>query len=160
MFGNSNEYQLNKLQVGYSFKYNSKIWLINEVGEYHWKTGEISTEYIIENNNEKAFLEVEFYKGDYELYFSKKISIQDVFLKDAIKTETIMYNGKEFELDETYQGSYKSITGKSLREKLTSYVFYYDDEEMLTIEKWADETFEVFYGKELKKKKIKNIKSN
>lgn len=159
MFGNTNKHQLNKLQIGYSFTYNKQTWLIKEVGEYHWKTGEISTEYTIENNDKKAFLEVEFYKGDYELYFSERITIQDVFLKDAIQNNIIMYNGKEFELDETYQGSYKSITARSSRERLTSYVFYHDDIEMLTIEKWED-GLEAFHGNEVKKKKIKNILDN
>ena len=156
MFGNKKKYQLNKLQVGYTFKYNSQIWKIIEIGEYHWKTGEISTEYIIECNGNKAFLEVEFYKGDYELYFSEQIDINETFLLDAIENETIMYKGHEFELDETYQGSYKSITAKSSRERLTSYVFYYKSE-MVTIEKWGDDSYEVFYGEEIKKKKIKNI---
>lgn len=156
MFGNTEEYQLNKLRVGYSFKYNSQIWKIIEVGEYSWKTGEISTEYIIESNGNKAFLEVEFYKGDYELYFSEQIEINEIFLLNAIEEETIMFKGKLFELDETYNGSYKSLTTTSSRERLTSYVFY-NKSEMITIEKWGDETYEVFYGEEVKKKKIKNI---
>jgi len=159
MFGNTEEYQLNKLRVGYSFKYNSQIWKIIEVGEYSWKTGEISTEYTIESNGNKAFLEVEFYKGDYELYFSERIEINEIFLLNAIEEETIMFKGKLFELDETYQGSYKSLTTASSRERLTSYVFY-NKSEMVTIEKWGDETYEVFYGEEVKKKKIKNISTS
>ena len=159
MFGSKKEYSLNKLQVGFSFSYNKQLWLINEVGEYHWKTGEISTEYTIESKGKKAFLEVEFYKGAYEVCFSEQIDIKDVFLLDAIENETIMYNATEFELDETYNGSYKSVTNRSSRERLTSYVFY-SGEEMLTIEKWGDDGLEVFYGCEVKSKKIKNIKTN
>ena len=159
MFGNKKEYHLNKLEVGTVFTYSQQTWLIKEIGEYHWKSGEISTEYHIESKGEVAFLEVEFYKGEYEVCFSKKINIQEVFLLDAIENKTIMYNAKEFELDETYTGSYKSITTRSSRERLTSYVFY-NGEEILTIEKWEDASLEVFYGREVKSKKIKNIKNN
>lgn len=159
MFGNTEEYQLNKLRVGFSFTYKSQTWKILEVGEYNWKTGEISTEYTIESNGNKAFLEVEFYKGDYDVYFSERIEIHQTFLLDAIEEEKIMFKGKLFELDETYQGSYKSLTTTGSRERLTSYVFY-NKNEMVTIEKWGDDTYEVFYGEETKKKKIKNIKSN
>jgi len=159
MFGNTEKYQLNKLQVGFTFSYKKQTWLIKEVAEYHWKTGEISTEYTIENNGKTAYLEVEFYQGDYEVYYSEVIYIDDTFLIDAIENNTIMYLGKEFELEETYQGSYKSLTNKSSRERLTSYLFY-NKENMVTIEAWDDETFEVFYGEEIKKKKIKNIKNS
>lgn len=158
MLGSTEKHQLNKLQVGYCFTYNKQIWDIIEVGEYHWKTGEIGTEYSIESNGKKAFLEVEFYKGEYELCFSEQITIQEVFLEDAIESETIMYKGKEFELDETYQGSYKSLTNRSTRERLSSYLFY-NKKKMITIEKWEN-SYEVFYGEEVKKKNIKAIKKN
>jgi len=159
MFGNTDEYQLNKLRVGFTFKYNKQTWKIIEVGEYSWNTGEISTEYTIESQGVKAFLEVEFYKGDYELYYSEQIYINDTFLEDAIQSETIMYLGKEFELEETYQGSYKSLTTATSRERLTTHLFYYKSE-MVTIEKWGDDSYEVFYGEEVKKKKIKSIKDS
>lgn len=160
MFGSSKKHQLNKLQVGFSFIYKKQTWVIKEVGEYYWKSGEISTEYTIENNGDEAYLEVEFYNGDYDVYFSESVSIHNTVLKDAIQNKSIIFNGKAFELDEVYKGSYKNKTTRSSRERLTSYVYYYDDEEMITIEQWDDDDLEVFYGREIKPKKIKNIKPN
>ena len=139
MFGNTEEHQLDKLRVGFTFNYNGKLWKIIEVGEYYWNTGELSKEYTIVNNENVAFLEVEKYKGEFELYFSEQIEINEVFLIDAINNKGVMYLGKEFELEETYEGSYKSLTKISSRERLTSYLFYHKSK-MVTIEKWDEKT--------------------
>jgi len=159
MFGNNDNFELNKLKVGYTFTYDKTHWTIKEVGEYNWKTGEISVEYTITDNlSRTAFLEVEIYKGEFELYFSEETVMDKNTINNALESEVLEFMGKEYELDETYEGSYKSLTERSSRERLKSHV-YYHKKKMFTIEEWNDDT-QVFYGEELKKKHIKNIKSN
>jgi len=159
MFGNIDDIKLNKLRVGFTFNLNREHWEITEVGEYSWNTGEMSTEYTIKNNtNTIAYLEVEIYKGEYEIYFSEEVFLDDTVLKSAIEAETIIYNDKEFYLEETYKGSYKNMTTRSSRERLENFIFY-NKKQMITIEIWDDE-MQVFYGETIKKKSIKKIKSN
>ncbi|MEE9348546.1 MAG: DUF4178 domain-containing protein [Flavobacteriaceae bacterium] len=159
MFGNNDNFEINKLKVGYTFTYNKTDWKIIEIGEYYWKTGESSTEYtIVDDLNRTAFLEVELYKGDFELYFSEETVMDKNTINEALENEELVYMSNDYELDESYEGSYKSITNKSARERLTSHVFYHK-KRMFTIEEWNEDT-QVFYGEEIKVKHIKNIKSN
>ena len=158
MFGSKKEYQLDKLRVGFSFKYNSETWKIIEIGEYDWRADGSSIEYTITNKtNQKAYLEVEFAKGEYEIYFSEAVTIDDDALNDALYSNTIVYLAKEFELEESYKGSYKNQTTQTSWEHLESHIFYAKSK-MLTIEKWEDGSLAAFYGVEVKKKEIKDIK--
>ncbi len=160
MFGsNSNTHDLDKLKVGFTFDLYGNRWEVMEIGQYDWRMDNSSIEYTINSNGKEAYLEVEFYKGKYEVTYTEAIFIEDPILASAIETKQILFDNKLFELDETYSGDYKNLTTHSSRENLTCYLFYTDDDELLTIEKWGDGSFETFIGEELKPKKIKNIKS-
>ncbi len=160
MFGkDTNEGNLDKLKVGNTFSLFKTTWEILEIGQYDWRMDNSSIEYTIKSSGKEAFLEVEFHKGKYEVTYSESIFIEEAFLVDAIQTKQILFDNKLFELDETYNGDYKNLTTHSSRESLDCYLFYAEDEELLTIEKWNDGSYEAFLGKELKAKKIKNIKS-
>lgn len=161
MFGKREDYKLDKLREGFSFKLKKQIWKIVEIGEYDWGGDGRSIEYHIENeNNDKAFLEVEYLKGDYEVYFSQAISIESYILKDAINTEETVFSGDQFVLEEQYKGAYKNLTNRTSWENLKSYMFYNKNEDILTVEDWGDDKYEAFYGEEIKVKNIKNITSN
>ncbi len=156
----SKEYDLDKLKVGFKFDLYNTNWKIVEVGQYDWRMDNSSIEYTIKSSGKEAFLEVEFEKGKYEVTYSEVVFIDEAFLIDAIASKQILHNNKLYELDETYKGDYKNLTTHSSRENLECFLFYADDEELLTIEKWQDGSLEVFLGEELKAKKIKNIKEN
>ncbi|MGB1043302.1 MAG: DUF4178 domain-containing protein [Tenacibaculum sp.] len=161
MFWNSSkEYDLDKLKVGFTFNLYNTNWKIVEVGQYDWRMDNSSIEYTIKSSNKQAFLEVEFVKGKYEVTYSETIFIDEAFLIDAITSKQILHNNKLYELEETYKGDYKNLTTHSSRENLECFLFYAEDEELLTIEKWQDGSLAVFLGEELKAKKIKNIKEN
>lgn len=158
MFGKKEPVRLDKLKIDNTFKLFKTTWTITAIGEYDWRGDGRSVEYTISSNaTEKAYLEVEFTKGDYEICFSKAINIDNALLQDAIISKNIIYLDNVFKLDETYSGSYKNLTSQSSWEHLESFIFYSEDDEMLTIEKWQDHTFEAFYGQEVSAKKIKNI---
>lgn len=160
MFGKSESFELDKLRVGFTFKFQKVEWEILEVGEYDWRGDGRSIEYKIQSkNNEIAYLEVERYRGDIEVYFSEEITIDSSILENAIQEKSMIYLAKEFSLEENYRGVYKNITNSGSWEDLESYIFYKKDM-MFTIEKWADGSYASFCGMELKKSAIKNIKAN
>lgn len=161
MFWNAaKKYDLDKLKVGFTFDLFKTQWKIKEVSQYDWRMDNSSIEYTIQSSSKTAFLEVEFHKGEFEISYSEAIFIEEAFLIDAIKTKQILFDNKLYELDEVYTGDYKNLTTFSSRENLECFLFYAEDEEELTIEKWADGTHEVFLGESVKAKKIKNIKEN
>lgn len=161
MFWNATKkYDLDKLKVGFTFDLFKTQWKIKEVSQYDWRMDNSSIEYTIQSSSKTAFLEVEFHKGEFEISYSEAIFIEESFLIDAIKTKQILFDNKLYELDEVYTGDYKNLTTFSSRENLECFLFYAEDEEELTIEKWADGTHEVFLGESVKAKKIKNIKEN
>ena len=161
MFGSSSkDYNLTKLKVGYTFSLYKTKWKITEIAEYNWRMDNTSIEYTITSSDKKAYLEVEFHKGTYEVTYSEAISISEAFLMDAIASNQIIYENRLYEFDEKYSGDYKNLTTHNSRENLECFLFYAENEELLTIEKWGDGSYEVFLGEEMKAKKIKNIKEN
>ena len=156
----SKNYPLDKLKVGYTFTLYGTSWEIIEVVQYDWRMDNSSVEYTITSSNKEAFLEVELYKGDYEVTYSESVFVEEVYLIDAIRNKDIIFQNKMYVLDEVYTGDYKNLTTHSSRENLECFLFYAEDEEQLTIEKWEDGSYEVFLGEEIKAKKIKNIKEN
>jgi len=159
MFGDSSkDYDLTNLKVGYTFKLYKKDWEIIEVGQYDWRMANKSTEYTIVANGIKAYLEVELNKGKYEVTYSEAITIDETFLIDAIHSKQIIHDDVLFEFDEKFSGDYKNLTTLTNRENLECFLFYAEDDTLLTIEKWGDGSYEVFLGEEMKAKKIKNIK--
>ena len=161
MFGNtSKEYNLTKLKVGFTFFLYKTNWQIKEVAQYDWRMDNASVEYTIVGDGKEAFLEVEFSKGKYEVTYSERIAISEAFLIDAIQSNQIIHDNTLFEFEEKYNGDYKNLTTHTNRESLECFLFYAEDEQLLTIEKWNDDSYESFLGEEIKAKKIKNIKEN
>ena len=159
MFKERKEYPLNKLKVGTTFQLFKTNWIIKEIGEYDWRMDNSSVEYTIQSEGKKAFLEVEYAKGEYEIIFSEEAIIEEAFLEHAIRDKEIYFEDGLYELEETYTGTYKNITTLSDSESLESNMFYHK-KSILTIEKWSDNSFEAFVGIEVNPKKIKNIKIN
>lgn len=160
MFGNNNDVQLTNLRVGTTFKYKNTSWEVVEISDYDWGVDGKSIEYKIRSKNTtEAFLEVERYQGDYEMYYSESVLIPEETLKDGIATKFIIYDGQEYEQEEHYRGSCKNQTLGGSWEKTEVFMFYASDDSIITIEKSKDETLAVYYGVEVKEKALKNIKS-
>ena len=161
MFGkDSKTPDLTKLKIGYTFRLDRVTWKITEVAQYDWTMDNTSIEYTIITGTQKAYLEVEFTKGKYEITYSEAVIISDAFLIDAITSKQIIHNNTLFEFDQKYSGDYKNLTTHSTRENLECFLFYAENEDVLTIEKWADGSYEAFLGEDIKAKKIKKIKEN
>ena len=158
MFGNNNAFKLDKLKEGYTFDLNMKAWQIIGLAEYDWKADGNSVEYTLKSKNDTAFLEVEYYKGNYELCFSKAIHLENEVLEIALEDKALVYNGRSYALEETYEGAYKNHTKGGSWEDLTAYVFY-NKKTMITIEDWGAKSYEVFFGEALKTKALKHIKA-
>ena len=156
MFENKSQYPLNKLKVGFTFKLFKQKWTITEIAEYSWNTGNMSVEYTIENTDKKAFLEVEFYRGKFEVIYSEALTLNNINLDLIIEDGYLIFENKKYNLEETFSGSYRNMTTFTSTENLTSYQFYLKDN-CISVEKWDDCSIESFIGEEIKPKKITNI---
>ncbi|MBL7558791.1 DUF4178 domain-containing protein [Olleya sp. YSTF-M6] len=156
MFENKSKYPLNKLKVGFTFKLFKQKWTITEIAEYSWNTGNMSVEYTIENTDKKAFLEVEFYKGKFEVIYSEALTLNNINLDLIIEDGYLIFENKKYNLEETFSGSYRNMTTFTSTENLISYQFYLKDN-CISVEKWDDGSIESFIGEEIKPKKITNI---
>ncbi|AXO79444.1 DUF4178 domain-containing protein [Olleya aquimaris] len=156
MFENKSQYPLNKLKVGFTFKLFKQKWTITEIAEYSWNTGNMSVEYTIENPDKKAFLEVEFYRGKFEVIYSEALTLNNINLDLIIEDGYLIFENKKYNLEETFSGSYRNMTTFTSTENLTSYQFYLKDN-CISVEKWDDGSIESFIGEEIKPKKITNI---
>ena len=161
MFGDTSKtHNLTKLKVGFTFSLYKITWKITEISQYDWRMDNTSIEYTIVSDTKTAYLEVEFTKGEYELTFSELVTIDKAFLIDAIQTNQIIHENILFQFDEKYEGDYKNLTTHNNRERLECYLFYSENDDVLTIEKWTNGSYEAFLGEEIKAKKIKRIKEN
>lgn len=157
MFGKSTTEPLERLRVGCKFEVYGTDWEIVAIGEYDWKMDGSSVEYTLSSKGKEAYLEVEIYKGAYEVYFSKAISMDQGDIEEGLEREELYFNGKTYELDEVYEGDFRNLTARLARENLKCFQFYKGDE-FVTVELWSDGSFETFLGEEIKAKKIKNLR--
>lgn len=159
MFGKKDDIHLNNFRVGTTFKYNSTSWEVIEISDYDWGVDGKSIEYKIRSkNNSEAYLEVERYQGEYEIFYSESIHLSSDVISDGVSSKFIIYDGKEFELEETYQGSCKNQTLGGSWEKSQVYMFYAHDKTILTVERRNNTDLMAYYGSEIKEKTLKNIK--
>lgn len=156
MFWNKKNPDLNKLSIGTNLKIKKEKWTVSELSNYDWNVDGKSVEYLLRSSDgREAFLEVERFEGDNEIYFSEAVFIEDHVLKTAIKENKVLYAGNNFELDEHYNGAFKNETLMTSWRPVESYLFYDFDDMMITIEVIERTKFQAYYGQEINEKDIK-----
>jgi hypothetical protein len=156
MFWNKKNPDLNKLTLGTSLKTQKDTWTVTEISNYDWGVDGRSVEYLLKSNNgREAYLEVERFEGENEIYFSEVVSIERSLLEQAIENADIIFKDTNFELDEHYNGSFKNETLMTSWKPVESFLFYDLNDMMITIEVIENAKFQAFYGKEITENDIK-----
>lgn len=156
MFWNKKNPDLNKLTVGTTLKFQKEKWEVMEISNYDWNVDGKSVEYLLRSEDgREAFLEVERFEGENEIYFSEAVSIEDRLLKTALEDESMLYEGTNFELDEHYNGAFKNETLMTSWRPVESYLFYDFNDMMITIEVIEKTKFQAYYGQEITENDLK-----
>jgi hypothetical protein len=142
------------LNKGDVLEYLARNWEITNIVEYSWMPSGKSKEYTLNANGEISFLEVEKENGKLELTFTKQVDIPENVAKEAIDTKGIVYQGQEYEFEESSKGRMTNVHNGS-RERLEEFLFYSDNDNLLAITEWDDGSYEAYFGRELHEKSIK-----
>lgn len=158
MSDSSFEPKLTDLKVGYTFDYNLKSWIVEEIYHYKWGNNFTSKEYKIYSGDEEAFLEVED-DDVIKILFSKKASMYLNPNRFGVNSEPIPeieYEGKKYYINEKFEAQARNDED----DYWESFVLfdYYDEtgEEVLSIENW-DGDIEISIGNKVNELEISNI---
>lgn len=158
MFGKKEDINLTQLKVGYTLKTQGVTWEIVEHTDYDWGPDGKSIEYKVRaQSRREAFIEVERFEGDYEIYFSEQTTLDSATIEDAIVSESIVFNGDAYKREEHYRGASKNNTLGTSWLNVETHLFYSENDLLLNIEIFDGETPNVYFGKEIKAKDLKNI---
>ena len=158
MSDSSLEPKLTELKLGYTFDYNLKTWIVEEVYHYKWGNNFKSKEYKIYSGDEEAYLEVED-DGILKILFSKNIEIplsSTDFIPYSDPTPTISYKGKIYSFNEKFNSEARNDEDNYWE---SFYLWdYYDNngKEFISIENWDGE-LEACHGYKVKELEISNI---
>jgi|GEM_PF-2400286 len=153
------EPKLTELKIGYTFDYNLKTWIVEEVYHYKWGNNFSSVEYKIYSGDEEAYLEVED-DGILKILFSK--DIDDIYLSPSDFTPygnpkpTIGYKGKTYTFNEKFESQARNDEDDYWE---SFYLWdYYDNsgEEFISVENW-DGDIEACHGHRVNELEISNI---
>lgn len=158
MSDSSFEPTLTDLKIGYTFDYNLKTWIVEEVYHYKWGNNFTSKEYKVYSGDEEGYLEVED-DGVLKVLFSKdiKLKLNAVdFIPYANPTPTISYEGKTYTFNEKYNAEARNDEDNYWE---SFHLWdYYDSlgEKFISVENW-DGDIEVCYGNTLKEFEISRL---
>ena len=157
--------KITDLHVGFLFDYDLKSWVIREKYEYDWGNNNFSHEFKVDSGDDMAFLSVED-DGELNLALFRSIKVRKIdedVVEEIVKKEKaprqIHYEGETFYLDADSAGYFRDC-GKETEdwEEVIAYEYLNDEEDkILSITQWDDETFEASLGKVLESHEISNL---
>jgi len=156
------------MDVGYIFDYDLSTWTVDEVFVYDWGNDFFSKEFQVNNSKYTAYLSVE-QDDELEMAMTRKIKIRsiDENLPEYITSHKspppkITYQGIDLLLDKEAPGYCgKMDMPDEDWEEFISWDYYDKNEDfVLTIEQWDENTFEASFGKVVKYFQISNIFPN
>jgi hypothetical protein len=154
------------LGKGYIFEYKTENWTVNAVFEYDWGGNYFTREFTIQNGEIIKYLHLED-DGGLTVTLSDKIKIRklgeevtDFIYEKQKPPKKIIFEGIKYFLDEKAPGFTKEIDQETWAE-LVSYDYIDEDEEnVLSIEQYSDESFEASVGQFITESSIYNILPN
>lgn len=164
------EYDVTNLSVkdlrkGFIIEYDMKTWEIIEEYEYDWGNNNFSKEYLLDSGDKKCFLDVED-DGDLFITVSKPVkvfkideTIPDAVAKNQKPPSKVVYKDKTYYLESDSAGYFHDITkGTDDWEELISWDYFTEDEnEIISITQWDENSFEASEGRVIKEFEISNI---
>lgn len=156
---------LKDLDVGFIFEYDMKSWVVKEAYEYDWGNNNFSKEYKVDAGDEVAFLGIED-DGELNISLTKAIKMREIdedvadeIVKNDKPQRKIHFGGELYHLDSDSAGYFKDL-GKDTDDwdELVSWEFYNEDEDkIVSITRWDEQTFEYFAGVVPKEYQFSNI---
>lgn len=143
------------LRKGWFFDYKYKTWEAKEEYEYDWGNNNFSYEFLIlSQDNEKLFLSIEEEDGlnitvNTKLRFSKLAQADEI--TNAINTlgrppRELEVNGITFYRESENPGYFRNIDKEDFEEFIVWEYWDSDEKNVLNVEQWGEETFEVAIG--------------
>lgn len=158
MSDSSFEPKLTDLKIGYTFDYNLKTWIVEEVYHYKWGNNFTSKEYKVYAGDDEGYLEVED-DGVLKISFSRDINLplKSVdFLSYSDPIPNINYKGKNYSFNEKFNSQARNDEDNYWE---SFYLWdYYDNEgeEFISVENW-DGDIEACHGNKVNELEISNI---
>lgn len=157
--------RIKDLSIGFIFDYNLKSWVVKDKYEYDWGHDNFSYEYKIDSGDESAFLSIE---DDGELSISlfksmkiKKIDedVTDEIVRNKKAPRKIHYKNEKYFLDSDSAGYFRDCSKKNKDwEELIAYEYLNENEDkIISVVQWDEETFEASFGFRIKEFEISNI---
>jgi hypothetical protein len=145
---------LHDLNVGFVVDYDMKSWVVREAYEYDWGNENFSKEYKMDSGDEVGFLSVEE-DGEMNITFTQSIKLRKIdediakkVSKNGRPPRKIHYEGETFYLDSDSAGYFRDCANSSNDwQELISWEYYNEEEDkVISITQWDEETFEAFSG--------------
>ncbi len=150
--------KLTALKLGYTFDYNLKTWIVEEVYHYKWGNNFSSVEYKIYSGDEEAYLEVED-DGILKLLFSKDIDLYlspTEFTAYGTPKKTIGYKGKTYSFNEKFESQARNDDDDYWESFYLWDYFDSEGEEFISVENW-DGDIEACHGHKVDELEISSI---
>lgn len=160
--------KITDLNIGFIFDYDLKPWVVKERYEYDWGSNNFSHEYKVDSGDEVAFLSVED-SSELAISLTKSIKVKKIdedvtrILADTKKAPSQLHlEGEVYYLDNESAGYFKDCGKKTEDwEELFSWEYFNENEDkIISITQWDEQTFDVFAGKVLQSHQISNIIPN
>jgi hypothetical protein len=160
-----NNITIKDLRVGFMFDYDLSTWIIKEEYEYDWGDNYFTREYMIDNGEKTAYLDLDMNDGLF-LTFTEKLKIRAIdedlpeeIVKNDRPPKKLVFKGVTYYLDKESPGYFSdNPEDDNSWVELVSWD-YYDEKEKLTlgVEQWGEREFEASHGKVVKEYEISNI---
>jgi hypothetical protein len=153
--------QLDQLKVNFMLDYNFISYQIKKVYEYEWEDGSFAKEYQLESSSNHIYLYIE--KDDVlylELSEAKDISSLNKLVLHSLQNSDNPPNEIVYE-NKTYQ-FIKDSAGRLLEDKddyseFLEFKYLSDAGDILYIEQWDDDDFELSIAKEVRESEFSQI---
>lgn len=143
---------LSKMKKGYYVDYDMKTWQVTAVNRYEWGEDDITWEWQLQSHDDILYLEREF--DDVEAWtLSRKVpfgkldpQVREELIRSDEAPDTILFNGTEYYIEES-GGAHFYADGSQTGRPVFVWDYLDDSEkEILTIEQWGDNDYELAVG--------------
>ncbi len=156
-------FTLNELEKGFMVDYFMKTWEVKKVYTYDWGNNFFSKEYFMDAGNETMYLSVE---EEDELVCStwQKIAMEDVnsnlvnqITKNDEAPDRLDYKGKTYYRKESSMGICYENDNEEGSELVNWMYVEPSSKEMLSIDRWGEESYGAAVGSYIKEFEFSNI---
>lgn len=154
---------LSNLKTGFMVDFDMKTWMVEASHYYDWGAGDITYEWQLKSYDDVIYLEREPNDEDYWC-ISRKIPMNSFDLdirkhitENGDPPEQIVFEGINFNLDESGGGLFYQDSKGTGKEVLTWDYMDKSGKKLLSIEQWGETEFEASIGEPVQEYQFTNI---